>query len=289
MTPSSTIRRSDARCGARLLHRLPRLDPTHAKRVDRLTAARLHGPDEIARIHAPVGLDIGARDPGRDRGRIMAQITATCAADAVRSGAPDQAEGAILAHSCTCRGPAAQGLQTWRGRDRHPARLGRTEVIVARLDPRRPARRRRRPCHRAGAGARPSGGGAGGAPVGLHGAGQPACHRPGVPELDATGECPERGRSDDHAGHRAALAAPEAGEMVATVKIIAYGVATASVQGGAAEARAGNALQDARPRRRFDPDRDPRMTAKAGHRAIQQRLHGAGVAAAKATWCRMRG
>ncbi len=47
---------------------------THAKRLDRLRAA---GVDEaaIARIHAPVGLDIGAQSPAEIAVAIMAQIT----------------------------------------------------------------------------------------------------------------------------------------------------------------------------------------------------------------------
>jgi xanthine dehydrogenase accessory factor len=48
---------------------------THARRVDRLTA-RGFTPDEIARIAAPVGLDIGARSPAEIAVSIMAQITA---------------------------------------------------------------------------------------------------------------------------------------------------------------------------------------------------------------------
>lgn len=46
---------------------------THAKRVDRLRAAGF-GADEIARIHAPVGLDIGARSPAEIAVAVMAQI-----------------------------------------------------------------------------------------------------------------------------------------------------------------------------------------------------------------------
>lgn len=47
---------------------------THAKRLDRLEAAGL-GAVAQARLHAPVGLDIGARSPAEIAISIMAQIT----------------------------------------------------------------------------------------------------------------------------------------------------------------------------------------------------------------------
>lgn len=46
---------------------------THAKRVKRLEAAGF-GPGEIGRIHAPVGLDIGAKSPAEIAVAIMAEI-----------------------------------------------------------------------------------------------------------------------------------------------------------------------------------------------------------------------
>ena len=49
---------------------------THAKRVARLQAAGFDD-EEIARIHAPVGLDIGGRQPAEIALSIMAQITQT--------------------------------------------------------------------------------------------------------------------------------------------------------------------------------------------------------------------
>jgi xanthine dehydrogenase accessory factor len=49
---------------------------THAKRVDRLLSEGF-GSDDIARIHAPVGLDIGAKTPAEIAVSIMAQITQT--------------------------------------------------------------------------------------------------------------------------------------------------------------------------------------------------------------------
>ncbi|MFT6932545.1 MAG: xanthine dehydrogenase accessory factor [Paracoccaceae bacterium] len=47
---------------------------THAKRVARLSEAGF-SPDDIARIHAPVGLDIGAASPAEIAVSIIAQIT----------------------------------------------------------------------------------------------------------------------------------------------------------------------------------------------------------------------
>ena len=47
---------------------------THAKRVERLTGAGF-SPDAIARVHAPVGLHLGARSPAEIAVSIMAQVS----------------------------------------------------------------------------------------------------------------------------------------------------------------------------------------------------------------------
>lgn len=49
---------------------------THAGRVERLTRAGFAG-GEIARIDAPIGLDIGAQSPGEIAVSVMGQMTAT--------------------------------------------------------------------------------------------------------------------------------------------------------------------------------------------------------------------
>ncbi len=49
---------------------------THAKRLARLSEAGI-GEDQLARIHAPVGLDIGAKSPAEIAVSIMAQIVLT--------------------------------------------------------------------------------------------------------------------------------------------------------------------------------------------------------------------
>jgi len=48
---------------------------THGTRVERLTAAGFT-PDDIARIHGPVGLNIGAKSPAEISVSILAQMTA---------------------------------------------------------------------------------------------------------------------------------------------------------------------------------------------------------------------
>ena len=48
---------------------------THAERIERLSAAGLTVAD-VARLHAPIGLDIGGRTPAEIALSIMAQIVA---------------------------------------------------------------------------------------------------------------------------------------------------------------------------------------------------------------------
>ena len=49
---------------------------THAKRVDRLTAAGLSEAD-MARIHAPIGLDIGAQTPAEIAVSVLGEVVAS--------------------------------------------------------------------------------------------------------------------------------------------------------------------------------------------------------------------
>ena len=57
---------------------------THARRLERLAAQGL-GPEEMARIHAPIGLDIGAASPAEIAVSILAEVIR-----ALRAGASAQ-------------------------------------------------------------------------------------------------------------------------------------------------------------------------------------------------------
>jgi len=59
---------------------------THSKRVARLEAAGF-APSEIARIDAPIGLDIGARSPAEIAVSVMAELTERLRRPATRPGA----------------------------------------------------------------------------------------------------------------------------------------------------------------------------------------------------------
>ena len=60
---------------------------THAKRVERLTALG-HGEAEIARISAPIGLDIGAANPAEIAVAILADIIQHLRRRTLREAAP---------------------------------------------------------------------------------------------------------------------------------------------------------------------------------------------------------
>jgi xanthine dehydrogenase accessory factor len=57
---------------------------THGRRIERLTAAGF-GEADLARIHAPIGLDIGAVSPAEIALSILAEIVATLRRDRRRS------------------------------------------------------------------------------------------------------------------------------------------------------------------------------------------------------------
>ncbi len=50
---------------------------THAKRLERLAEVGVTAPDDLARVHAPTGLDIGARTPEETAVSICAEIIAS--------------------------------------------------------------------------------------------------------------------------------------------------------------------------------------------------------------------
>lgn len=56
---------------------------THAKRLERLAEHGAHDEAAMARIHAPIGLDIGAQGPAEIALSIMAQVTAVLRGKAV--------------------------------------------------------------------------------------------------------------------------------------------------------------------------------------------------------------
>ena len=116
---------------------------THAKRVARLKEAGLSDAD-IARIHAPIGLDIGAVSPAEIAVAIMAEITARLRHEGGEGGggmkfgpvAPADALGATAVHSIR------QGdLVLKKGTLIGPAEVaalkaaGVKEIVVARLEP----------------------------------------------------------------------------------------------------------------------------------------------------------
>ena len=75
---------------------------THAKRVERLLEAGL-GQEQIARIHAPIGLDIDAQNPEEIALAILAELVA------VKNGGPRPAGRSVTSAVPTGGAPASAG------------------------------------------------------------------------------------------------------------------------------------------------------------------------------------
>ena len=212
---------------------------THAKRLERM---RAKGFDEaaLARIHAPIGLDIGAVSPAEIAVSIIGEIVASLRKKPLRSETATsergvkfgpvplaEAEGAILAHAVRLDGPGAE-----KGRRRHArspealAEAGVASVIAARLQPGDVERERGR------APARP-------APDGRKSARRAALHRPrqyvrpeSRPRRSSIARRSTASTAVDEAITVATLApfaAVAAGDMVATVKIIPFAAPAAAL------------------------------------------------------------
>ena len=178
---------------------------THAKRVERLTAAGFT-ETEIAKIHAPVGTRHRCQEPGRDcRGGPGASDAAAPRGMKFGPLPLAEAEGAILAHSHAVPGGRLRKGAPLTAAD--IARLeaaGEAEVVVARLEPSDLGEDAA--AARIGAALVPDPAGQGlrlTAPVtgrvNLFATG-PGVHR----DRRRPGRAAERGRSDDHAGDAAA-------------------------------------------------------------------------------------
>jgi xanthine dehydrogenase accessory factor len=81
MIPRSTTPRSCTRSRATALYRALGSKKTHARRVERLKGQGM-SEDAVARIHAPIGLDISAVSPPEIAVAIMGEITARLRAGA---------------------------------------------------------------------------------------------------------------------------------------------------------------------------------------------------------------
>ena len=124
MIPRSTISRSTRALNAECFY-IGALGSrkTHAKRLERMRAAGF-GEAALARIHAPIGLDIGAVSPaeiavvdhGRDHRRLAQEAVARGRTGGLKFGSVSVAEavGAIVAHAVR-----RDGLVLKKGPGRH--------------------------------------------------------------------------------------------------------------------------------------------------------------------------
>ncbi len=114
---------------------------THARRLERLKAQGI-SEAALARIHSPIGLDIGAVSPAEIAVAIIGEITARLRL-ARRGAAHEVRPGAACAGRGRGRGPfhpqgrpgAEERHRDRRGRDRRARAAGVAEIVVARLEP----------------------------------------------------------------------------------------------------------------------------------------------------------
>ena len=147
--PRSEDRRSGAHPCARarlLLYRRARLEEDACAARRAAEGAGRRPTPTLARIHAPIGLDIGAVSPPEIAVAIMGEITARlrCAAEEAREGGMKfgavpvaEAEGGVAVHSIRQGGAGAQEGHPLIGQAEIAAlkAAGIGEIVVARLEP----------------------------------------------------------------------------------------------------------------------------------------------------------
>ena len=213
---------------------------THARRVERLKAQGASEAD-LARIHAPIGLAIGAVSPPEIAVAIMGEITAAC-------GSPRRqrrmkfgpvpvadAEGAIAVHSIRAPGLVLKkGTVIGEARDRGAAGGGHRLRRGRRLEPRRRAGGRGGCRDRRGGRGRRTCASTAPSPA------APTCSPPQAGVLVVDDAAIDKLNQVDEAITLATLPAFEPvveGEMIATVKIIPFAVEAAARDRALAVAR----------------------------------------------------